>query len=199
MTELRLHGILAKEFGSSFFYELEGPREAFFAVDANQEGFINRILALHRNNINYTMIVDNEYVKSEEDFFSEKAPKRIDIVPIVAGAGGGLGALIGALVMAVISYILYLLLRPKEPETPRVEATTRAIDESFTFSNKANIAAQGTPVPVGYGQLRVGSQVVQFVSKNFPQDTPSTNAMTRNPYFPGSAQFGSSTYANPQW
>ena len=50
---------------------------------------------------------------------------------------------------------------PNEPDKPTADSTT-----SFIFSNPTNNALQGAVVPVGYGRLRVGSNVVSSALLN---------------------------------
>jgi hypothetical protein len=75
-----------------------------------------------------------------------------------------------------------MLLAPKPDAGPQISATTKALSESFAFSNKANVAAQGVPVPVGYGRLKVGSQTIQVSVKSYPQSQNSSIAMKTDPY-----------------
>ena len=222
MTKVRLHGILAKEFGEFFSFKLGKAKDVIRAIDANKKNFIKRINDLGKQGFNYTLVVDGKKVSDLSEIEIKKEHKNIEIVPMIAGsgvdpitiglliqaalgsatagagiaAGGGLaGALaggglslaassfaIGTIALAAVSIGLQMLLAPKPDAGPPISATTKAFSESFSFSNKANVAAQGTPVPVGYGRLRVGSQVVQYSSKSFPQSESSTQAMTANPF-----------------
>jgi len=105
-------------------------------------------------------------------------PQTIDLVPAIAGglfgilgaifgifAGGGIIANIAlALVFAAVTYAL----TPK-PEVEGLEIDAAGSKTSLTFSNIANIASQGAPVPLGYGRLKVGSQVIQATIKSYPQ------------------------------
>jgi len=223
MTKVRLHGILAKEFGEFFSFRLGKAKDVIRAIDANKKNFIKRINDLGKQGFNYTLVVDGKKVSELSEIEIKKEHKNIEIVPMIAGSGVdpitiGLliqaalgsatatsalavgtsslaGALavggaslaatsfaIGTIALAAVSIGLQMLLAPKPDAGPPISATTKAFSESFSFSNKANVAAQGTPVPVGYGRLRVGSQVVQYSSKSFPQSESSTQAMTANPF-----------------
>ena len=44
-----------------------------------------------------------------------------------------------------------------------------------------NTASQGTPVPIGYGRLKIGSKVIQATVKSFPQNQQTQNVLTANP------------------
>lgn len=219
MTKVRLHGILAKEFGEFFSFKLGKAKDVIRAIDANKKNFIKRINDLGKQGFNYTLVVDGKKVSDLSEIEIKKEHKNIEIVPMIAGSGvdpitiglliqatlgssaaasaiaaggvaagavtGGLAAssfIIGTIALTAVSVGLQMLLAPKPDAGPPISATTKAFSESFSFSNKANVAAQGTPVPVGYGRLRVGSQVVQYSSKSFPQSESSTQAMTANPF-----------------
>ena len=50
------------------------------------------------------------------------------------------------------------------------------------------MASQGAAVPIGYGRLKVGSQVIQATIKSFPQHQTPEKALggsVANPYFVG--------------
>src|SRR6056300_483082 len=205
MTKVRLHGILAKEFGEFFSFKLGKAKDVIRAIDANKKNFIKRINDLGKQGFNYTLVVDGKKVSELSEIEIKKEHKNIEIVPMIAGSGpiaatvvttiatvaltsafaaGTISAtafLLGSLAIAVVGLGLQMLLAPKPDAGPPISATTKAFNESFAFSNKANVATQGTPVPVGYGRLKVGSQVVQYSVKSFPQSESSTAAMTTNP------------------
>jgi len=206
MTKVRLHGILAKEFGEFFSFKLGKAKDVIRAIDANKKNFIKRINDLGKQGFNYTLVVDGKKVSELSEIEIKKEHKNIEIVPMIAGSGpiaatvvttiatvaltsafaaGTISAtafLLGSLAIAVVGLGLQMLLAPKPDAGPPISATTKAFNESFAFSNKANVATQGTPVPVGYGRLKVGSQVVQYSVKSFPQSESSTAAMTTNPF-----------------
>lgn len=100
----------------------------------------------------------------------------------IAAGFGTISTFIGTIALTAISMGLQMLLAPKPDAAPPATANARALEESFAFSNKANLASQGSPVPVGYGRLRIGSQVVQFSIKSFPQNNSSLEAMVSNPF-----------------
>jgi len=180
MTEIRLHGKIAQDYGDVFYYEITKTEHAIEAIDANQEGFKKTLMDLHQKGVGYCLVADNEHVTKTSIDQMTKPPKRVDIIPLISGKAFVFAVLINIIVAAAISYVLYLLLEPADPEAPQVEAATRGVDESFLFSNKANIAQQGTSVPLGYGRLRVGSHVIHFTNKNYSQNTKTTELMGKN-------------------
>ena len=90
---------------------------------------------------------------------------------VTAFLGTSLGfltsALVGGLVLAAVTIGLQMLLAPKPEKPEAARSSTTAIKESFSFSNKANVANQGAVIPIGYGRLKVGSQVIQYTVKSY--------------------------------
>ena len=180
MTKINLHGLLAEEFGHSFQMDIGRTDLVFEAIDANRRGFKKRILDLHKEGFNYAMLIDKNKIESKEEVLANKNPQVIDLVPVLEGAGGvGTWVAIG---LFVASTAVSILLAPKPPDPPEISQTTNAAKTSFTFSNVVNRAAQGTPVPVGYGELIVGSEVIQSTIKSFPIGQETTASFKRNPF-----------------
>jgi len=89
-----------------------------------------------------------------------------------------LGKLAGSLALAGISAAL----APKpDTQNQQISATADATKSSFVFGGVVNTASQGTPVPIGYGRLKVGSKVIQATIKSFPQNQQAQNVLTANP------------------
>jgi predicted phage tail protein len=202
MTSITLHGILAKEFGESFKMKIYKAANVIKAIDVNRKNFNKRIFELSREGFNYTMIVDGKKITELEELNIQREPQEIHLVPLIMGSGGVIiaGAIFGAaavtaggvagfvagainmVIISVVSMGLQMLLAPK-PEAPApISASTKAMSESFAFSNKVNVATQGVPVPIGYGRLKVPSQVIQMSIKSYPQNQESISAMQQNAY-----------------
>ena len=98
-------------------------------------------------------------------------PETIDLLPVIAGGSGAeilwiFEKVITAVIMATITYAL----SPK-PDIDALEVEASPTKQSLVFSNRANIASQGAPVPIGYGRLKVGTQVIQATVKSYPQSS----------------------------
>ena len=194
MTSIKLHGALAREFGSSFNFNIKTVKEAFDAIDANNPRFISKIKKLSAQGMHYAVIVNGKKLSELKKINKKQKIKEISIVPAIMGYGPAAAAaaaalataalgsalaagaismgtfIVASLVVGVVSMALQMLLAPKPPEPPAIEATTRALQDSFTFSNKVNLADQGTRVPVGYGRMLSASNVIEFMTKNYPQN-----------------------------
>ena len=177
MTAVKLHGILGREYGESFTLQIENPKHVLGAIDCNKEGFLSRIIELQREGFCYDIIVNKKRIEVGKQMDALLFPETIDLVPAIVGssvavgmffewlvAGSFLAQLTTAVIFASIAYAL----TPK-PEIESLEAEVQASKGSLIFSNRVNVASQGAPVPIGYGRLKVGSQVVQATIKSFPQ------------------------------
>ena len=61
------------------------------------------------------------------------------------------------------------------------EAEAGASASSHIFGGRANVAVQGSPLPIGYGRLRVGSHVIQASVKSYPGEVEPISTMLGNP------------------
>jgi predicted phage tail protein len=199
MTNIKLHGILAKDFGGEFKLHLDNINTLIDAIECNRSGFLKKLNTLSQMGLNYCLVIDGQTVMDKKSLSSKK-PKRIDFVPIVCGQGfvaaavGIAGLIAGAATAGAIgtalsiaggiflSAGLSMLLAPKPefPDAVAAESTVSALTRSFSFANRANVAVQGVAVPVGYGRLRVGSQVIQGTVKTYPQNVLPLQAMQNN-------------------
>ena len=206
MTQVTLHGILAKEFKKTFSLSIKRPKEVFDAISCAHSNFRNRIVELANQGIHFALLVDGKKMVTMEELSAVSSNQQIDIVPLVCGAGkagaiiaiiaigvltAGAGFAIGAGMLAGSAALgttlvnigvgvalmgLQMALAPK-PKMERPSSDVNSAKQSFLFSSKANIAEQGIPVPVGYGRLRVGSAVIQSTIKSYPQAFEKENAL----------------------
>jgi predicted phage tail protein len=176
MTKIKLHGILAKEYGEIFNMKISKPRDVIKAIDCNRSGFRKRVVDLQKQGFVYDILVDKKRM-TKESFFNSKTPHQIDLVPVIVGSGLPLlEVILIAVAQVAISYALM------DPGTlDGGEATVGSTKGSLLFQGgNANVASQGSPIPIGYGRLKVGSQIVQSSVKSFPQSIESSKVMTSN-------------------
>ena len=200
MTIINIHGILAREYGELFILSISNPKDVLEAIDCNKQGFLQRLIELQRKGLCYDIIINKTRITHGPDMENMSNPTTIDLVPAIAGSGdpitaaiyatftfltGGSTAayIVNAIIFAAISYAL----TPK-PENEALELTVGSSKGSLIFSNNVNLASQGSPVPIGYGRLIIGSQVIQATIKSYPQYMPPSEALrgdTVNPIFIG--------------
>jgi predicted phage tail protein len=168
MTEVHFHGILAKKYGKVHKLALSKPKDLLLAMEANDDSFPVELKKLAEKNIHYTFIINNRWVKNNENIGNEKI-KKLDFVPIILGSGG-IGLAIAGLVISIASAVFSYVQAGKVeyPKIPGAEGTSAAFSRSMAFSNRENVLEQGNPVPLVYGRFRVGSFVIQSTVKSFP-------------------------------
>lgn len=182
MTTVYLYGALGRKFGFRFQFEISSPAEAVRALTANCPEF-SRYLVQH-SRPGYHVFIGADPIASPEGLYHPLGRQCIKIVPVVAGAAksGFVGIILGVLIIAasIISFQYYgiaagtalaigamgaslviggitqlITATPDNKIEERPENTP-----SDLFNGPVNTIAQGHPVPIGYGRLRVGSQVI---------------------------------------
>lgn len=193
MTNVYIHGLLAKEFGRKFKFSLGRPKDAIAAIDANKKGFTNRIIELAKKGAHYSIVVDG--IVANKFSLERGTPKDIHIVPMISGSAGvvtAIGVILyaaaiyapeyAAILIAIgsiaISYgITNLMQKNNQSDVGSASATANALNKSFLFSNGENVTEQGNPLPIGYGRLRIGSAVIQSTIKSFPSKFDESNSL----------------------
>tara|TARA_R100001460_G_scaffold107673_1_gene156773 strand:+ start:102 stop:734 length:633 start_codon:yes stop_codon:yes gene_type:complete len=169
MTTIKLHGLLAKEYGETFKMRISNPKHVLQAIDCNRAGFIKRVVDLHKEGLGYEIIINKTRLSEPSEMENLNSPKTIDIVPVIVGSSGiEFVAILKKVLFAVIFATISYALTPK-PDVDSLEIEADANKSSLVFSNRVNVASQGAPVPVGYGRLKVGTQVIQATVKSYPQ------------------------------
>jgi predicted phage tail protein len=187
MTRVCLHGALGEEFGGEWDLNVDSVAELVAALDANTGSFINYLQKKQQEHIGYEVVIDGESIDESE--LAIKKPKReIHITPVLEGGGKGafkiilgvalialpalafLGAGIGASIagayaatwgsIATSLGIGLLMQGITEMMTKQPSLEEGKQTQSFLFENQVNNELQGQAIPVGYGRLRVGSQVI---------------------------------------
>jgi predicted phage tail protein len=187
MTIVKLHGKLAEEVGAeSWNLNISSVAEAFHAInvqskDGMRKFFIKRENAYAR----YKVLVNGEEtsptdnIKENELVLNRPKMDTIDVVPVLEGAGmGWIGVVLGGLGMAFAQTDIGMMaslallamgiseMLAKPPQMPEQRQITNpssdptALANSYLFSGPANVLNEGGPVPLGYGRLIVGSQVI---------------------------------------
>jgi|GEM_PF-1754378 len=203
MTIVNIHGILGREYGNSFLLSLPNPKDVLEAIDCNRQGFLQRLVELQREGLCYDMIINKKRITNGPDMDHMSNPATVDLVPAISGSGPLMAPLLMttglftagsaglAFAASIANFVLFAAisyaLTPK-PENEALEISSKASKSSLIFSNTVNLASQGSPVPIGYGRLLVGSQVIQATIKSFPQHQAPSKALRgseSNPVFVG--------------
>jgi predicted phage tail protein len=103
MTDIIVHGILAKEFRSHFKFAIRKPQEIFDAISCICPQFRNRLVELANQGIHYSLLIDGKKVESEADLRISKEGQTIDLIPTICGAGSN-GGIIALLVIGIATF-----------------------------------------------------------------------------------------------
>lgn len=157
MTKISLHGLLAKQVGQEFYFSrINSIFDAVRFLELKNPNLRNLISKQVEKGFDYEFIVNGAKLKKEEVGEVTKF-ETIDIVPCVSGKDPTV-FLISLMVNLMVAGVTYLLTPVQEIEVGDIEASVEA--KSFYFANIMNGANQGRTVPVGYGRLRVGSEII---------------------------------------
>ena len=96
MTNITLHGILAREFGNTFRMKIHKACNVVKAISVNRKGFNKRILDLSREGFNYTIIVDGSKITELQELSLQREPQEIHLVPCIIGSGPAAAAARGS-------------------------------------------------------------------------------------------------------
>ena len=177
MTEVFLHGILAKKFNPRHeFKNIHKATDCIHAIDANYDGFTKYLVksCLQEKN-NYQIIINGIAPKKITDVTKKKKFNRIDIIPEFSGA---LESLFAEFLMQVaLAGIQSLLTTIPEDEVKSSISQPNA--RSFLFASEDNVATQYSPVPLGYGALRIGSKVIETFIKAVDLNSNESNLKAR--------------------
>jgi predicted phage tail protein len=186
MMTILLYGFLGKRFGRVHRYAVRTPAEAVRALAATLPGFRQALI----DGGHYKVLRGGrEALTLEQTGEPQSERESLRIVPVVVGAGsigriivgaaliiaapyaapflgvtGAAATMIGSAVSSigwslVTSGVSQMLFSP--PTQRAGEAAVAANNApSYSFNGAVNTAAQGNPVPVCYGRLIVGSQVI---------------------------------------
>lgn len=188
MKEIRLYGHLGEKFGRSHHLDVSSPAEAARAMCVVIPGFMEEFLG-PEGDAAYRVYCGGHTATEQTVMIPHSSPV-IRFVPVVAGAGGFGKVLVGALMIgAVIAFpqlgalefsllgqaftvggilksigmslilggLSQMLFKPPAP--PKAAAAPER-KPSYLFDGAVNTTGQGAPVPLAYGEILVGSQVI---------------------------------------
>lgn len=188
MVPVLLLGDLGKRYGRKFTLDVKTPAEAIRALVANFPD-----IQKHMADRYYRVVVGREDAGTDE-LHNPAGRQVIKIVPVVTGAGGGMGKiLLGAIIIGAafftggaslaasgfliggitttfwggiaLSIGASLMLGGAAQMLAPTQAAGKPSEDSgknpsYAFNGPVNTTAQGQPIAVGYGRLRVGSAVI---------------------------------------
>jgi predicted phage tail protein len=180
MVTVLLYGHLAQQFGKTHLLDINSPAEAIRALCANYKTFRQSLIL--DGQAAYRVLVGNQD-RADSVALPCGESKTIKIIPVIAGSSGIGKIFLGAALIAASFYlpgagaaglsissvassvgvsmllggISSLLFAPPKPQGSSERPENKP---SYNFNGPINTTQQGNCVPICYGRLRVGSQVI---------------------------------------
>jgi predicted phage tail protein len=190
MTNVIIHGELATICGREHKFKVSKLLDITKALNTNNPRVKNFLISKFKEGLNYVFIDPqnpNKKWETVEQLSAAKAPEEVHIVPAVGGAfvvsaivsvvtavAGFVGAALTALGTALasggflanlgigllIQGVMSLLFPVELPKLADQKVESKLDQSSYIFSNLENNVVQGFPIPLLYGELRVGSNII---------------------------------------
>ncbi|WP_420497527.1 tail assembly protein [Xenorhabdus griffiniae] len=180
LRTIRLHGVLAAKFGTTFEYAARDAPHAIRAMSKLIVGFEEFMLNAHKQGFTFSVIVGGRSYRKEE-LDMTKGNEDIHIMPLIAGSkrGGLFNVVLGIALIAVAwwnplgwqaaSFIgmsgaamamggVSQMLAPQPPGLGMRESPDNK--PSYAFGSPVNTTAQGNPVPILYGSREIGGAII---------------------------------------
>lgn len=179
LTKVILEGVMGKQFGREWAFDISSPAEALRMVNANKPGVFIWIKKNLEKYASYKVICKYESGREEEldkdSYMLNGKPTEIRFVPIVEGAGA-VGRIILGIVLVVAgvytgqAWLVQMgvamalggviqLLTPQPKTNSNQEETKNKT--SYFYDGPINTTRQGVPVQLIYGdQVLVGSHAI---------------------------------------
>lgn len=188
MTTIKLSGSLAMTFGRAHQRLISTPREVFRALSVTVPGFEKYMNTSRARGLTFAVVVGKKNI-SEDDLDFPNSGQEIRIVPVIIGSkrAGVLQTILGAVLVVVgaigaftpwgqavgggawgsaamkigaammVGGVAQMLSPQPAGLASKQDADNQA---SYAFGGVTNTAAQGNPVPLGYGRRRIGGAIV---------------------------------------
>ncbi|MAF25506.1 hypothetical protein CL634_08045, partial [bacterium] len=160
--------------------------EAFHAINTQTQDGIRKFFIKRENAYSrYKVLVNGEETSPSSNFkendltINRDNINEIEVIPVLEGASlGWFGIVFGLIGMGMAQTDLGMLASigmvmagvssllsdpPKMPEQRQIinpSSDPTALANSYLFNGPVNVLNEGGPVPIGYGRLIVGSQVI---------------------------------------
>jgi predicted phage tail protein len=164
MKKVYLHGALGKRFGKTWDLNVSSPGEAIAAIFANNPEVEKYLNKKQQEGVIYGIKKSGEQGFTESKEFLLSTEKDLHIFPIAQGSGGfAVSLIMTAITTAASMYISKKMAEAME----RDDETLKVQTKSYMYNGKENRFTQGQNVPLGYGKLNIGTNVVSACTVNY--------------------------------
>jgi len=166
MKKVYLQGKIGKLFGSEWEFDIESPIEAIDALSANNPNFIKYLQSKENEGVQFSFKTfgSDEFLSEKE--LSFKTEEDIIITAIPQGAG----MIMGAAMSFGTSYLSGWIQNKMFGQKPRDTRILTAQTKSYIYKGAENRVEQGANVPLGYGRMKMGSNVISNLINNYEFD-----------------------------
>lgn len=167
MKKVFLHGELGARFGEEWDLDVDSPCEAISALFANRQEIEIYLNKKQKEGIIYGIkkLPSGEFIRQED--YSLPMRKNIHIFPVPQGSANFVVSLVTlAATTAASMYISKKIAESMERDDKTLVTQT----QSFIFEGGKNRTQQGSAIPVGYGRMLVGSNVISSCVANYDHD-----------------------------
>ena len=168
MKKVFLHGELGVRFGEEWNLDVDSPCEAISALFANRQEIEIYLNKKQKEGIIYGIkkLPSGEFIRQED--YSLPTRKNIHIFPVPQGSATfALNLVMMAATTAASMYISKKMAEAMERDDQTLVTQT----QSFIFEGGDNRFNQGASIPVGYGRMLVGSNVISSCNVNYDYDS----------------------------
>lgn len=204
MKTIRLYGELRKKFGKEFKLDVRTPAEAVRALCIQLPGFRQHLEEFSEPGYVVRVGTEERGLENLDTPFAQQ--EVVKIIPVVAGASAVTRIVLGVALIALAIYMPQLgfaalgtqgavattvvfgmgmslamggIAELLAPTPPKFEANTGPeATPSYMFDGPVNTMGAGYAVPVGYGELLVGSHVVSAELYSVEEPIGSTASTT---------------------
>lgn len=188
MATIRTGGPLGKTFGKTHQRLIRTTHEAFRALAATLPGFEQYMNSSRARGLTYAIFVGKKNI-GEDDLEFPNNGREIRIVPVIIGSkrAGALQTILGAVLVVIgavgaftsigqafggaawgpaamqmgAAMIAGGVIQMLSPQATGLSSKQSADNQaSYAFGGVTNTAAQGYPVPLGYGRRRIGGAII---------------------------------------
>lgn len=182
---IRLYGHLGATFGRVHRMAVETPKEAIRALCVVIPGFERFLNTSKKRGLTYAVFSGKRNLITDE-LSADHSKEEIRIAPMIIGSkrAGALQTILGAVLVIAGVAIGYFtggtlssvgygvakvgaammlggVVQMLSPQTPGIASKQDADNQaSYAFGSPTNTAAQGYPVPLLYGQRRIGGAII---------------------------------------
>jgi predicted phage tail protein len=176
LTTVILDGPMGKAFGRKWELAVNSPKEALAMVNANKPGVFNWIRSNLKKYASYRVTCTYHDGKKEDldsdTYKADRSLKEIRFTPVIEGASGTMKVVVG-IVLLIVAYCLPWTASYTVPAgvsliaggiaqmlSPKKKDKEDGSTGSHYFNGVVNNTEQGIPVPLIYGRVLVGSQLI---------------------------------------